>query len=578
MPSRRGFLAATAAGVATLVGLIRRVPTAGKPPPKKTTTTAAATTTTLPATTTTGIMPTTTSTTIGTGFVYDVLVLASDSNATAQSKINAAASSAIIGFEAGTHAERRVTPKLGQTLRGNPNGLTVFDGSRLVTGWTGTGPWVANHTITDRGEFIDSTGVRTTVGNIGAQYPEELFFETPGSNSGWTRKRRDGTPSTSTPPAGAWTISYSAGTLRVAENPTSVNVRVSVTDRAIVSPGTGTGGLTIEHITFQKYATATRWCPWGDGDNPDHRDWTIRRVASYDNHGSGAVIMPGDTLRNCRLGWNGQIGFIGYCDTPTVNGWELLDSEVLYNMRAPFDHGWEGGGSKFQATPDNSVAKPVLVRNCWVHHNQGPQVWADENLTITGNSTIESNLIEDGEIQGIFWEITSGTALVRWNRLLRNGGGVANLAGPTVGDEDAAVDISNSRGVTVTQNVIDTNKTGILARDDDRDPFLGDANVNDNSVKAALGTGDGHTVKYRPGSGGATRIATCGADSNRYWTPQRFSYNNNFGQTFAQWQAARGGGGLTGALDPNGTGGLTGSVTNPSTFVAFTTSHYGPGT
>ena len=82
-------------------------------------------------------------------------------------------------------------------------------------------------------------------------------------------------------------------------------------------------------------------------------------------------------------------------------------------------------------------------------------------------------------------------------------------------------------------------------------------------------------IKFRPDTDN-TRIATCGADSNRYWTGRPFSYNDVFGMTFPQWQAARGGGGLTGALDPNGTGGLGGSVTDPSTFVAYTVAQYGP--
>lgn len=566
--NRRGFLAAIGATAAVVSSLLRQPAPNPNRPPKKTTTTAATTTTVAP-TTTTEPMPSTT-VTMGPPFVYDVLVLPSDSNATAQAAIDAASSTAIIGFDRGIHFERKITPKLGQTLRGHPGGGTIFDGSRLVTGWSGSNPWVASHTIADRGVFTDAS----RSADLGTQYPEELFYETVGSNTGWTRKARTGTPSTSTPAAGKWTISYSAGTLRVAEDPTTTIVRISVTDRAIVSPGTGAGGLTIEDITFQKYATETRICPWADGNVPDHRDWTIRRVASLDNHGAAASIMPGDTLRNCRLGYAGQIGFNAATTVAAyTNGWELIDCELLRNMRAPYDWGWEGGGSKFQSTPNNSVAKPVVVRNCWVHHNQGPAIWADVNETVTGASTIESNLIEDNEITAVFWEISAGTTTIRWNRMLRNGAGsVANNGGPAISDENGTMDISNSRGVTVQSNTIDAGRTGILVRDDDRSPFLDGCSVQDNSVKSAAG----HTVKFRPGAG-STRIATCGADNNRYWTGQGFSYNNQFGQTFAQWQADRTGPGLTGALDPNGTGGLTGSVTDPSTFTAFTVSHYGPG-
>ena len=437
------------------------------------------TATTLPATTTTTEpMPTTT---VRMGmYPWDALVLVADSNATAQGKITAAASTAVIGFEPGVHYERKVTPKLGQTLRGHPGGGTIFDGSREVTGWTGSNPWVATHAIADRGVFTEA--IRSA--DLGTQYPEELFYETPGTDTGWTRKTRTGTPGTTTPAAGKWTMSYSAGTLRVAEDPTATAVRVSVTDRAIVSPGTGTGGVTIEDITFRKYATDVRICPWADGNSPDHRDWTLRRLRSWDCHGAGAALCPGDTASNLQVGYAGQIGFMAGCNMSGYsNGWELLDSEVYRNMQAPFDWGWEGGGSKFESTPNTGVAKPVVIRNCWFHHNRGPGIWADVNETVTGHSLIESNLSEDNEGAGIFWEISAGTTTIRWNRFLRNGAGsVTHIGGPTPsGDSAVGIDLSNSRGVLVVQNVSDGSPAGVMVRDDGRSPFLDGCEIRDNS-------------------------------------------------------------------------------------------------
>jgi hypothetical protein len=572
---RRGFLAAAGAVAAGLVEFLHPPrPHPHKPKPTTTTaqptTTAAATTTTMPATTTTtGAMPTTT-VTMGSPFIYDVLVLVADSNATAQSKINAAASNAVVGFEAGIHYERKITGRLGQTYRGNPNGLTVFDGSRAVTGWTGSNPWVATHTITDRGVFIDTTGVRTATGDdIGSQYPEELFSVTPNQNTGWTRKTRKGQPTTGAPGAGQWTMDYTSGTLRVAEDPTSTQVRISVTDTAIAAPTLAAGGMTIEDITFQKYATDV----WNSaaGHGADHRDWTYRRVAMLDCHGSGMYLGPGDTVDRCRIAYQGFNGFDNECEAGGyVAGQTITNTEVAWNKKARYDWGWEGGGSKFDV-PTSGTG--LVIRNCWFHHNHGADIWTDVNQTETSSNTIESNLIEDSLVTGIEIEISAGTYLLRWNTLRRIGAGsVANTGGPAVADENAAIDITNSRGCTVQQNAIDTARTGILVRDDDRSPFLDGCNVTDNSVKSAAG----HVIKFRPGAS-ATRIATCGADLNRYWTGAGFSYNNAE-QTFAQWQAVRGGGGLTGALDPNGTGGLTGSVTDPSTFTPFVAqSHYGPG-
>jgi len=508
---------------------------------------------------------------VPTAFAYDILVLASDSNATAQSKIDAAASGAVIGFEAGIHYERKVTGRLGQTYRGDPRGTTVFDGSRLVTGWTGSSPWVASHTIADRGVFIDTTGQRTAVGDdVGSQYPEELFFETPGSNSGWTRKLRKGQPTTGAPSAGQWTMDYTGGTLRVAEDPTGVNVRVSVTDTAIVAPTLAAGGMTIEDITFRKYATDIWHSAAGHGN--DHRDWVYRRVAMIDCHGSGMYLGPGDSVDRCQVIYSGFEGFDSEGEAGGyVAGHTITNTEVAWNKRARYIWDWGGGGSKFD-TPTSGQG--LIIRNCWWHHNNGPAIWLDLNETETSDNLIESNLIESNEINGIFVEITAGTTLVRWNTLLRNGAGdVANNGGSAVGAEiGCGVDVSNSRGVTVRANKVVDSPTPIMVRDDGRSPFLDSANVTDNSVRRL---GGGNTVKFRPDTG-ATRIATCGADLNRYWS-DTWSYNNTFGMSFASWQAVRTGPGLTGALDPNGTAGLTGTVTDPATFVPFTLSRYGPG-
>ena len=570
---RRSFL--TLAGAAAAVGVLGRPAAAHHKPGHHH---GGPTTSTLPATTTTAGEPvptfvsSPTTVVVPAAFVYDVLVLTSDSNATAQSKINAASATAIVGFEAGVHAERKVTGRLGQVYRGDPRGTTVFDGSRLVTGWSGSNPWVASHTISDRGVFIDTTGVRTATGDdVGSQYPEELFYATPGQNTGWTRKDRQGQPTTGAPSAGKWTMDYSSGTLRVAEDPTGVEVRISVTDTAIVAPALAAGGLTIEDITFRKYATDIWHSAAGHG--ADHRDWTYRRVAMLDCHGSGFYLGPGDTVTNCRACYNGFEGFSNECEAGGyVAGQTIVDTEVAWNKKARYDWGFEGGAGKFD-TPTSGPG--LLIRNCWVHHNHGPGIWTDLNTTETSSNLIESCLIEDNLIMGIFLEITAGTSLVRWNRLLRNGAGsVANTGGPALTDEDASIDISNSRGCTVQQNVIDAGATGVLVRDDDRSPTLNGANITDNSIRSA-GGGGRHVIRIRPGSGSGP-IATCGADLNRYWTGAGFNYNNTE-QTFAQWQAVRTGPGLTGALDPNGTGGLTGEVTDPATFHGFTLSRYGPG-
>jgi hypothetical protein len=90
------------------------------------------------------------------------------------------------------------------------------------------------------------------------------------------------------------------------------------------------------------------------------------------------------------------------------NGSILEGNEIDYNNPdRRFDPGWEAGGSKFASGVSN-----LLIKNNYVHHNEGPGLWTD----IRGNNiTYEGNIVEyNVDIAGLFHEI-SYSATIRCN-------------------------------------------------------------------------------------------------------------------------------------------------------------------
>jgi len=126
-----------------------------------------------------------------------------------------------------------------------------------------------------------------------------------------------------------------------------------------------------------------------------------------------------------------------------------------------------------------------VIRNNWVHHNQGHGLWTDVNNL---NTLFEGNTIEDNWWAGIHQEI-SCTAVIRYNRIARNGwGGTADPYFAT------AITVANSPNVEIYGNLLDSNAGGVVGRQwnhpGDADPsswpyaerVLKNLNVHDNDI------------------------------------------------------------------------------------------------
>ena len=537
----------------------------------------------------------------------EVVVAASDSNVTAQSKIDAHAGG-IIGFGSGSHVERRVIPRgAGQRFIGRADGSTRFDGSRDVgpTGWSGSGrgPWrkALAGGIDRRRVVVDATpsaetrmGMEPFWGTVAAQLPEELWVKTGTDEDfpfyvgggGWKRLGRVLEHENAGP--GEWKLEYGpTSVITMGDDPAQFDeIRISVTDYAV--KGNRHHGLFLADLWVDRYATAMHDSPLGQ--QPVHKTgWHYHHVTVSGGHSSGFTVSAGTVMRNCIARHNGRFGVTG---TDWGRGrqedgahWQIEDCRFTRNLLIDYNGGHGGGGAKLAVS--SSDPDPSLLVNSWFDWNNHHGVWPDHAFEANrGVATCEmrSNLIEHNAGRGFQAEIWAPASLVvRWNRIYRNG--VGDMPGNVYGlpplREGAR--IVASRNVRFVENQLEQNDRGILIADAERQVALADVQILRNEVhvgRAASedGTGGVHRWQYDPRTGGRG-LLSCGADANRYHVPSSsgdgFQYDpTGFVGDFGGWQMIDRGG--SGRLDPSGSVD-TAEVGTPDNFVPFVERQYGAG-
>jgi len=288
-------------------------------------------------------------------------------------------------LQAGVHRMQTITPRNNQTFIGE-NG-TVLSGARVLTGWQREGNlwYVTGQTQEGRphGECRSSAPR--------CRHPEDLFFNS--------------TPllhvaSLNDVTAGRWYFDYGRDRIYIANNPTGNHVETSVNQAAF----TGTArNVTIRNMTVERYASRAQY---GAISAENSTNWTIDNVTLQWNHGAGIRGGNGMRLTNSRINNNGQLGVRSYGTNVLIE-----NNEIAYNNWAGFDDYWEAGGTKFSFTDG------MIVRNNYVHHNEGPGLWTDiDNI----NTLYEYNTITYNKRSGIYHEI-SYSSVIRYNVVKFNG-------------------------------------------------------------------------------------------------------------------------------------------------------------
>lgn len=382
-----------------------------------------------------------------------------------QSIVNSNPAGTAFVLRAGVHRMQTITPKAGDSFTGEAG--TVLSGAKVLSGATGTGPWVYTGQAQE-GTFNDAGGAAYQAGHDASGHPEDLFFDN-------VLKQHVGTLAEGVP--GTWFFDYPNDTIYVFDNPAGHVVETSVTPTAISAANIA---ATFQSLTIEKYASLTQTAAVVLGPGAAMKSCEVRW-----NHYAGIETGPGATADTNFVHHNGVFGFIGSGNPLIVN------NEIAYNNTVFGDSFWGAGGSKWV------YANGLIVRGNFSHHNLGPGLWTDINNI---NVLYENNRIEDNLRAGIVHEI-SYDAVIRNNLIARNGTGHFYPGWPT----ESGIAIIDSRNVEVYGNTLTDNWGGIGALQDDRAVANPDQNnglwemrnfnVHDNTVnqQGAVQVGAGMT-------------------------------------------------------------------------------------
>jgi parallel beta-helix repeat protein len=202
----------------------------------------------------------------------------------------------------------------------------------------------------------------------------------------------------------------------------------------------GMGGkeVTVRGLVIENYAAPLQKGAIQPG-NESWR-WLLENNEIRLNSGGGIGAGSGWVVRGNYVHHNGQIGVFGAGDDILFEG-----NEIAFNNTDNIDSGWEAGGSKFVWT------RNLILRNNYVHDNQGPGLWVDGHNIYT---LYEGNRVINNSGPGINHEI-SYDAVIRNNLVEGNGFGWTGWV------DGAGILVANSPNVNVYGNTVRYNNDGI---------------------------------------------------------------------------------------------------------------------
>lgn len=383
-------------------------------------------------------------------------------------------------LDAGTHRGVQVRPKDGNTFVGESG--AVVSGAEVLTGWRPEGGrWVIDGQTAEGLVYGE-----VEPGRERDRHSEDLWIDD-------RLLTHVGSPDVG---PGEWHFDYAADRIWLGEDPAAGSVQLAVLPWAFSSEASD---VTLSNLVVERYASAFQHGAVGggplQGNMHRHQRWTLDHMTLRFNHGIGARLGPGATVRHSKFVRNGEMG-LGVSGRNRRGGASTADgddpvvirfNEFTGNRTLGFDVQAEGGAMKIAWTTAGSV-----FEHNWSHGNRGPGVWFDID---NRDAMIRNNRIEYNDGPGIFYEISFGDTVIEDN-LVR-------------GNTSHGVLISTSQGVVVRDNVVYGNGgDAIQVRDNDRGgsddfgPYRGqDVLVEDNHVLT-----DSGEVAYRVMSGRAELV------------------------------------------------------------------------
>lgn len=368
-------------------------------------------------------------------------------------------------IEAGLYRLQSISPKDGDSFVGEPG--AILDGAQLLTGsWRSGRLWVARVRAT-RGSAYRG---QCTTAHPACLYPEDLFIDDKPLLR--VADREEVGP-------GKWYLDYSTKMAYFADNPNRHRVEMSVISHAFWGAAQN---VRIAGLTIEKYA-----CMAQDGAVDARSDsgqlshsWVVENNVIRLNHGIGIRLGDAMQVLHNKLLYNGQLGVGGGGSNGIVDG-----NEIAFNNYAGYDYGWEAGGTKFAFT------KNLMVRNNYVHDNEGPGLWTDlENE----DTVYDHNQTKSNREAGILHEV-SYHAVIRDNLIENDGFGASRQTTPWYG---AGIIVAGSADVEVYGNTVRACMNGIVGTQPRRElshrgtPYLlRNLYVHDNTITQGQGIAAG---------------------------------------------------------------------------------------
>lgn len=343
-----------------------------------------------------------------------------------QAIVDQAPAGAHFVLAAGVYREQQIAPRDGDIFEGEPG--AVLNGARVLDGFTRDGAvwWIDGQT--QRGEAAGSCATPDALADIedyrGCRFPEQLFFD---DEPLWQVTSLDELA------PGRWYFDYDAGRIYVVDDPTSAAVEASTTVAAFISTASD---VTIRGLVVEKYSNPTQT---GAIQAAGASGWIVEDNEIRLNHSYGLRIGPEMLVRNNNVHHNGHLGIGGIGSDALIEG-----NEIAYNHTGGFSEEWEAGGLKIV------LSDGVVIRDNWVHHNQGRGLWSDIDVI---NLVIADNLVEWNSRAGITHEIGHSARII--NNIARNNG-----LGFDVWLWGAQILVQNSSDVEVSGNQVTVSASG----------------------------------------------------------------------------------------------------------------------
>jgi len=289
-------------------------------------------------------------------------------------------------LQAGTYRMQSIVPKNGDVFDGKS--AAILNGSRLLAVFERKGNvWVASDQ-TQKGYVLETRTCQR--GFPRCSRPEDLFVDD---------KPLRHVDSMYEVTRGAWYFDYRKNKVYLGDDPAGKMVEIGVTPRAF---GGEASNVIVRNLTVEKYAA-----PHSAIDATSGNAWIVENNLVRLNHSLAVDAGPNSKIIRNKLVQNGQQGY-------GAGGKNFLfeGNEIANNNYAGVDFEWEAGGGKATEIPDGAV-----IRGNCVHGNDGPGIWADENVR---GLIIENNVVFDNSANGIMYEI-SYDGIIRNNLVANNG-------------------------------------------------------------------------------------------------------------------------------------------------------------